>query len=352
MRLPICDSIRPLELRRSLALSLFAVFSVACDDSVSPARPDGEGLKADLEAVAGAVTSTTASSYGALGAAMSNALGGGSLLTDENSASIMLPPQAVGRTFVYDTLFQRYVASARAGAPPAGVRFVLYSVDPELGTVIRPLVETGWADFSRSMTDGNESVRVEAYANGNPAVKVLDYSAGMRGPVLLPTLALAGWMRNASDSLTFALATRFDLASEGVVLDWRTALPTRGILSRMKTTFSFAQEAELRLDGSVRSRSGELGLGGVLALGTGGTLAATVNGNPFAKLSLAGLGSLDGFGEFGDLTTGFTRPDGGPVSPEAQQLLETMLAWFAGGFGLLVALLGPMETLLAAPGIM
>ena len=360
MRTPIRHSIRPLALRplalrplalrRSLSIALLAVVA-ACDDSVNPVRPDGEGLKADLDAVAGAVMSATSISYGVLGGAMSSALGGGSLLTDESAVAVVLPPQAVGRTFVYDTLSDRYVVSERAGAPPAGVRFVLYGVDPELGSVIRPLVETGWADFSRSVTDGNESVRVEAYASGNPPVKVLDYSAGLRGPALLQTLALTGWMRNAADSLTFALTTRFDLASEGVVLDWRTALPARGILSRMKTTFSFARDAELRLDGSIRSRSGELGLGGVLSPATGGTLLATVNGNPFAKLALAGLGSIDDFGELGDRNVTFTRPDGGAVSPEAQQLLGTMLGWFAGGFGLLVGLLAPMETLLAAPGL-
>ena len=353
MRTPIRHSIRPLALRplalrRSLSIALLAVVA-ACDDSVNPVRPDGEGLKADLDAVAGAVMSATSISYGVLGGAMSSALGGGSLLTDESAVAVVLPPQAVGRTFVYDTLSDRYVVSERAGAPPAGVRFVLYGVDPELGSVIRPLVETGWADFSRSVTDGNESVRVEAYASGNPPVKVLDYSAGLRGPALLQTLALTGWMRNAADSLTFALTTRFD--REGVVLDWRTALPARGILSRMKTTFSFARDAELRLDGSIRSRSGELGLGGVLSPATGGTLLATVNGNPFAKLALAGLGSIEGFGGFDDRTVTFTRPDGAPVSPEAQQLLGTMLAWFAGGFGLLVGLLTPMETLLAGPGI-
>ncbi len=295
-------------LRRSLTVAVCGIVSVVgCGDAVSPGRPDGEGLKSDLDAVASAVSSTTTTSYGALGAAMSTAFGGGSLVTDGNSGSIVLPPQVVGKTFVYDALVERYVASARAGAPPAGARFVLYGIDPELGAVIRPLVQTGWADFSRSVTDGTESVRVEAYASGNPAVKVLDSSARLRGPALLPTLALGGWMRNASDSLTFALATRFDLASDGVVLDWRTSLPARGIHSRMKTTLTFAQDAELRFDGSVRSRSGELGLGGALAPGTGGTLAAT--------------------------------------------LLETMLTWFAGGFELLVGLMSPMEALFATPGI-
>lgn len=330
---------------RAVAAIVLLAFA-ACDDSVSPSRPDPDGLRTDLEAVAGALSSPTSVSFGALGSAMSIALGGGSQLTEPGTSALTLPPFAVGKVFVYDTLARRYVASARTGAPANGFRFVLYAVDTETDAVIVPLVETGFADFSRSVADGRERVRVEVFLAGDAPVKVIDYAAWKAGPELLPTLALAGWMRNASDSLTFALSTRFDLPREGLVLDWRTALPARGIVSQMKTTVLLGDES-LSLDGSVRSHSGTLGLGGTLDLATGGTLIASINENPFAKLRLAGLGALDGFGDLDDLQPVFTRLDGSPLTPQSAQLIDDLLGWFAGGFTLFSALLNPMQVLLS-----
>lgn len=345
-------SVRPL-------LLLLAV--AACEGS-GPAALDEAGVRADLSAATAAVGSPATASLGALGPQISAAIGGlgvvadvpAALLADPNAVvareelrarlldrdrSVLadLPQVALGRTFVYDTLEDRYVVSDRAGAPANGVRFVLYAVDTATDEIQLPLSETGYADLTRSITDQAIMARVEAYLGVASAVKVLDYSATVSGTVTAPRITVAGFARNAGDSLTFSLVSALSLANQTIAIDWRAAVPSRGLASRVQQTISGGDLPSVMIDGLLQSASGNVGIGGTILRDTGGTLTVTVNGRTFATITVDA---------FGDETPTILNAQGQPLTEQQADMLEDIMDWFEDAFDFYEDLLDPVEHLL------
>lgn len=350
-------------LRSLLALSLLAV-SAACESATAPTPLDPAGLQADLAAASSAASAPASVSLGALGGQIGLALadaGGAVLLADlpsallkdpnavleraELRARIMdgsgtasaIPQAALGRTFEFDTILDRYAIGQRTGAPANGVRFVLYAVDVVTEALVFPLVETGYADLTRAVTDQAITARVEAWSGGLTPVKVLDYAASVQGTVTNPTILVAGFARNATDSVTFSLSSTVSFANQTIALDWRTALPARGLASRVQQTITGGESAQVAIDGLLQSGSGDVGITGTLFAQSGGTLIVRVNGDTFASITLDGLE---------DGTPTILNAQGQPLSESEQAMLRQILEWFEGAFDTYEDLLEPVARLL------
>lgn len=344
------------------SLLLLTTVSLAACESDGPAALDEAGVRADLSAATAAVGSPATAALGALGPQISAAIGGigviadvpASLLSDPNAViareelrtrmlsrdrSVLadLPQVALGKTFVYDTLEDRYVMSERAGAPANGVRFILYAVDTATDDIQLPLTETGYADLSRAITNQAIVARVEAYLGVQSPVKVLDYAATVSGTITAPQIVVAGFAKNASDSLTFSLTSAISLANSTIGIDWRAAVPSRGLASRVQQTITGGEVPSVMINGLLESGSGNVGISGTILRETGGTLTVSVNNKTFATITVD---------SFGDETPTILNGQGQPLTEQQVDMLEDILDWFEDAFDFYEDLLDPVENLL------
>ncbi len=95
-------------------------------------------------------------------------------------APFTLPPGMVGETLVWDHR-DGYVISGWGGAPLAGVRFILYRMDPETGYPARPLREVGYLDITDEDDSLTEGTRVRAVRETGTARVVADYVVWLDG---------------------------------------------------------------------------------------------------------------------------------------------------------------------------
>lgn len=350
---------------RPFAAALLLAGAAACSDSTGPNVPlDPVALQADLQVANSAASSPATVSLAILGPQIGFALqtDGGALGIAGLPAALMkdphalatradlramaveggltaaaIPAAALGKTFEYDVELGRYAAGARLGAPANGVRFVLYAIDPIYDEVAVPLVETGYVDLTRTVVNQVATARVQVHAGGANAVKVLDYSASVRGSAISPEIIVTGFARNAADSLTFTLTSGFSLANETIDIDWRTAVPTRGLATRVEQSIGGGGESPtLELFGLITSPNGRVSLEGTVDLFSGGTLTVKVNGQTFALMELHGVE--------GEPTV--TNPQGQPLTQSETQMLLQIFEWFGQAFQWYAGLLGPVDALL------
>ncbi len=354
---------RPRSVRTLLSVLLLST-AAACESATAPTPLDPAGVQSDLAAASAAVSAPATASLGALGPQIGLALAdaGGALgmaglpaallkdpdalaassdlrarvLDGGNTASV-IPQAALGKTFEYDTTIDRYAAGQRSGAPVNGVRFVLYAVDPVSEELVFPLVETGYVDLSRTVTNQSLTARVEAFSGGQTPVKVLDYAATVQGTITNPTVIVAGFARNGVDSLTFTLSSTVSLANSTIAIDWRTALPSRGLSSRVQQTLTGGELPQVTIDGLLQSQSGRVGISGTLLAQSGGTLTVKVNGDTFATIALDGLV---------DETPTILNAQGQPPTPAEAAMLRQILEWFENAFDTYEDLLDPVDQLL------
>lgn len=358
--------------RSFAALALVAILATACGDD-GPTYPtvfEPAALQADLTNAEAALSSPATGSFSVVGYDIDFALGGmgggavlamPALLLEETSVAPSarvveraralargelrtadaIPPAALGRTFEWNVETDAYVLGDRTGAPANGVRFVLYAIDPITDRPAEPLVEVGYVDLTRTATANSATARVQVYGGAGTPVKVLDYSASVAGTVSVPTINVAGFAKNATDSLAFSLVTRVSLVAQSVTLDWRTALPSRGLVSRIQQTISGDEETfgQFTVDAYLQSPNGRVDLDGTIDELDGGTLTVRVNGRSFARMTLAA-------GEDSDPV--ITNPQGQPLTAEEEQILQRIFLWFAQSFLVYLTLLSPVGSLLDA----
>jgi hypothetical protein len=349
-------------MRRHLAAFATAglLITAACSDPTAPLDP--QGVQADVGVAAAVLNTAPAQSLGALGPTINFALadlGGAAsvlelpmaLISDPNAlvkreklraqartemtTASVIPAPLLGVTMEYSVAQERYVVGERVGAPSNGVRFVLYAVDPVTEEIVVPLVETGYVDLTRTVANQAATARVEAYANTSGLGKVLDYAVSIGGLLVSPTALVSGFARNGEDSLAFSLISAFSLQNSTIDIDWRTALPTRGLTSRMQQTITGGEAGTIEIDGRIASRNGSVAIAGTISQGTGGTLTVSTNGDRFATITV----------------TPETEPvilnaQGQPPTNAQMAMLRQIIDWFEDAFDVYEDLLDPVETLL------
>ena len=153
-------------------------------------------------------------------------------LTGRSSGAQLVPiirSEVLGSTFVYDPLSKQYVYDpARTGAPPNGVRFILYQLDEETQAP-HAEVEIGWVDLIDEKVSSTSSLglRLRVVSGG---VTYLEYGFELSGQLVSPTLAVSGFMSDGTERLTFDLTVSGQVIGHGgaVRLDARLEMPSRG----------------------------------------------------------------------------------------------------------------------------
>jgi hypothetical protein len=353
-------------LRSLTVVAAAAILASACgsDGPTYPTVFEPDVLASDVQAAASALGAPAAQSFVASGYAIDDALfglDGGAFLTApalmlENEAAgasrvatrilrtaelrtaDAIPAAALGKTFTWDSDLGVYVESELTGAPANGVRFHLYLMDAEFETPVLPLVQTGYVDLTRTVTNDRATARVQVYTGTVNPSKVIDYSATISGSVTAPTVSVLGFAKNAADSLGFVLTTSISAASETITVDWRTALPSRGLSSRLVQSFSFAeQNVTFAINAFVQSASGRVDLIGDINLAEISTLQVRVYGRQFATLT---------FDPNAETPPTFLNASGQPLTAEEEAALEQIFEWFSESFEVYAVLLSPVTVLL------
>ncbi|MFL5493419.1 MAG: hypothetical protein ACJ8DC_03440, partial [Gemmatimonadales bacterium] len=186
--------------RVSSAATLLLVVLGGCSHDNGPSEFNPAGATADVNAAGTAFQSPAATSYAALGADMSLALGGSAAVVSSPALALSgasgreryartvtrmlpsasriqasvaaLPSSVLGKTYVWDTTTGVYVQSDLSGAPSNGVRFVLYAINPVTLRPVDPLSEVGYVDVIDESGSSTIAVRVLVVSNGTT---YLDY---------------------------------------------------------------------------------------------------------------------------------------------------------------------------------
>lgn len=116
------------------------------------------------------------------------------------STEDLFPPEVDGKTFEWNVTTDVYEPTARTGAPSAGVRFILYAINPLTNTPAEPLVEVGYVDLNDEGTTGAEKVHVTVAGVGGTPVYV-DYSVTLASlSASSARLTTTGYITNGASS--------------------------------------------------------------------------------------------------------------------------------------------------------
>jgi predicted small lipoprotein YifL len=245
--------------RRSAALVLIAVVA-ACGDSTGPEDFSPADANTKAEAVLAAISGNTALAslavlapfmqFGAAQAAVAVAPFDPSgprhpAVADRlqamrtagpsfgSSASLALfPANLLGKTLVFNTQTNAYeIDDARTGAPSAGVRLILYAVDPVLHQLLTPLDEVGYLDLTDVSTVSSDALEIVAVIEGET---FLDYTASVTRTTSSVTLGAEGFVSDGTHQVDFDLSLAWTLGTSS--LDY--LLSTGGTLLGLEATLT------------------------------------------------------------------------------------------------------------------
>ena len=146
----------------------------------------------------------------------------------ELTKATVLPPTALGKTYVYDPAAQQYVlAPTRSGAPSNGARFILYAVNP---ITHQPVVtaEVGHADLIDRGGSSLNSIELQLLVVSG-GVTHLDYTLELTATPTSGELSVNGFLTDGSTRVDFEIDLR---GSSGTVtteteIDFELAIRSR-----------------------------------------------------------------------------------------------------------------------------
>jgi hypothetical protein len=245
-----------------------------------------------------------------------------------------LPETVAGRTFAFDPALDAYVVTDAPGAPLAGVRFLLYAVDPLSGIPAEPALELGHVDV---ISEGVSQVRIEV---ADAAGIRLEYRVTATGTEPDRRIHVAGFTIDGASRAEFAFENRIELTgtSSGTMhLVQALELPARNVAldcaSALLVRAGLAPELHLEL--SLRGPNGEVDVAGAYEIGGSGSLAVAVNGDSYADVRVAGT-------EFE-----MANAAGEPLPQSAVTLLGRVIGTRESGLELFDRIVRPVETLIA-----
>ena len=250
-------------------------------------------------------------------------------------AGRVLPEAALGKTFVYDAVLERYVAApGRSGAPGNGVRYILYAVNP-ITRVPIVATEIGHADLTDEGAPGSAGIalRLVVVSGGTT---FLDYSVEIEGTESSGSLSVAGFVFDGKTRLRFRVEAHAATGSaeSGFAVAFHFAVPERGLTvagSVQAVDRGDTQGQAVQL--TVHSGAAAIGYE-ILSDGRAIDARVTVNGRLFATVR-------------GDpRNPEIRRTDGRPLSPEETRALHAMLQLAGSMLDTFWNLLRPVEAVL------
>ncbi len=352
-------------LRSRAALAAAVLVLAACGEETKlPTELETAAVTEDVEITQAAFENPQTASLSELGYAIDNALidfgglptsmasivaAGPTKPSDPRSARRMLnrvdaftasepvsalPAAVIGKTLVWNLVSEAYEISDLTGAPAAGVRFRLYSIDENTGLPADPLVYVGYVDLVRQGTAASPAARLSVHTVAG--VKLLEYVATVGGTPQLPSFRVEGSAGVGPNAATFTLTVAVNVINGNVTAIWRTAVPARGLTSR--TTLGIGQTT-FTLNGVMQRGLSKVEIVGTINFVTGGQLTVKVGNRTFATMTTNAMGE----------TSGFVNASGEPLTPEQEETLEAIFRWFDSTWNWYGALLDPIYTVLDVP---
>ncbi|MEO8448229.1 MAG: hypothetical protein ABI647_00475 [Gemmatimonadota bacterium] len=241
----------------------------------------------------------------------------------------------LGKTFVYDAAAKKYVIDpARTGAPPNGVRFILYEIDdatqqPNVGK------EIGYSDLIDQKVSSPSSLglRLVVISHGET---YLDYRFGISGGIERAAITVAGFMGDGTDRVNFNLTLSGQLVGRNgaVTLEASLEIPAH----------NFTATAKVQGVAGVENGDGQIDL--ALHLGADlVTLTSRVNGNRLdATVKMNGKTFATATG---DPKSPVIKGDGGrDLTAEELGALGQIVGFAGQLFGIFGGLLAPVGGLI------
>jgi len=221
--------------------------------------------------------------------------------TDAGAALIpVMRPSVLGKTFVYDASARKYLPdAARTGAPPNGVRFVLYETAPNGDPI--PGREAGYADLNdeRRSSTTTAGIRLVVVSGG---VTYLSYSFDLTGSFEAANFAVHGFLSDGTERIEFSIGTSHQLFGRGgkATLDATLTVPQHDFVVTAKAEGTAGESnGDGQIDLTIRSGADEIVVDAQTAEGqldatftVNGQLLATATGDPHAPL-IQGDGGRD-----------------------------------------------------------
>jgi hypothetical protein len=346
--------------RRSLLLlSLATLTLTGCGKDSGPSEFNPEGASDDMTAAQSAFSSSVAASFGAVSTDISVALGGSAAVAGSAQLALSrparterytravtslfhsspgiqasvaaIPSEVAGKTFVYDTATDTYVASDLTGAPSNGVRFMLYAVNPITLRPAEPLNEVGYVDIVDESGSSTSAFHVTVVSDG---VTYLDYNASASGTANGGVVTVTGFASNGTTRANFTVentitstATQLDIG-----LDYSLRVPSRDFtISYQATLVAASQSAvEATVDFTIAGRNGNLRLTGSYGDG-GGSFTVKVNGETFATVTITVNGEAV-----------LTSASGDPLTASEETTVRQAVEYYDGSLELSTTLLSPL----------
>jgi hypothetical protein len=344
------------ELRRlfpALALAA-AVAAAACSDSNGPEDVDPEAMDARLDAVVSTFENNIAfqsmtslawvfPSFGATSALRAalpaaprpdgwTATTAGRLaqlrllagLRAPTGELALFPVDVLGKTFVWDVNADAYVVGQDAGAPPSGIRIILYAVNPVSGMPVEPLQPLGALDLTDESVAAADKLGVELRLG--PTV-IADYYIQLTVGTTTAAVDAVGFLRSpdGASQLNFDLGVSvnaqtqqvsllFDVTgSEGTSVHLALVAGDDGGALTFRVSGG-GNTIELTLDANVGGASGTIKFNGVVVAtiteGNDGTQITGANGRQLTAEEVNALLAI--FERVGDFLENFV---GGILGP-------------------------------------
>ena len=367
---------RFLSARRLVAAGLLAFAAACSNDTSAPAEIlDPAATTADFEAIGDVFTAPQLAGYSSVSAYLSGSAVASSRVlgqvlrltapdtgllrgrTEANEQRLeelrglvpsfsvagaqgpIIPDAITGTTYEWNVDSAGYVATARAGAPANGIRFIVYGIDPFTGDPIVPLVETGYVDLMDESTATSGRLHILVQSVGGAAT-FLDYTATGTPSATGGTISAAGFVSNGQagsalrrldfdvavtysqtfSTLTIGLVAAFDVNQPDVSIDlsWDYELGQTGRSETVR--FSFQRPGEVIVIEGVYTNT-QAGStydfevrvnGGLFATITGDASGVQIldeNGDPLTQAEIACLQALFiGWQEVVDLALDILEP--------------------------------------------
>jgi len=205
----------------------------------------------------------------------------------------IFPDTARGKTFLWDTISNRYVVSTAAGAPANGVRFRLYAIQPFTTVPTRPLSMIGYVDLTDQSSPSAAVLGVAIVGTTGPTPATYASYSISRPVGQSAGVSLAGFVSDGvtrldlTSALTATLTaltaqTTVDVAAQGVHIS-ETASVSGTASVAVTTDFSLTSGGEtVRSNGTVTADTATRTVGG--------NIAVTVNGQAFATITVGPTG--------------------------------------------------------------
>ncbi|HEX9580818.1 MAG TPA: hypothetical protein VF970_06900 [Gemmatimonadales bacterium] len=136
-------------------------------------------------------------------------------------AAPIFPSDLLGKTFTYNLSLSRYEVSTQAGAPAAGVRFILYAVNIASRSVQQPLNPIGHLDLTDLSNATAAILGVKVVINN---ATLLDYNASASFATGSIAFSADGSISDGQTSVEFGL-TQTIASGPTITLDYQLAVP-------------------------------------------------------------------------------------------------------------------------------